>query len=492
MHIAVVVDLSLPPWDDDAPSAVEQLAAVLERHPHAPLSFLLPGAAHARLSVDSPGVGTLAARGEFVRTALGSPDPMVVPVPVLERLIQRETDGAARLGFHGNVLATRRPWPLHLLPILARNGVSGLIVPDGTVTKTGVVASLDTVLPVLRSGADGSHGDDLAVRFVALEALEAALESIPIGCATTPGTFLAEHGLVGRAELQFPPTPADPDLDLLRRKTIRLSTRIPERTADEVLDRLATVASILAHPPGDEHRNAAIAEAHRQLIAARRAIDLSRRRGDDWAKATRLDWDADGSEDLQIELPEVSLVLDLAEGGTVLVLDDKQATRPLATLVAGPVGHLLRHQELDGELVAFGSLGVDLIEEGRDRIRAVLSGTVAGGRVECDLVIEGLTLRLRYRLEGVLPGRFGPELALALPAASVRADGGAWQSLDGDPLALEGHRFRITSTDDRTVLVSSLTPAQVFARAATGGLVMWPHWVTPGDGTYEVTANLDA
>jgi hypothetical protein len=492
MHVAVVADLTLASSQGAIPDAVAELAEILERHPHTPCSFLLPGAAYGALSADAPGVSQLGRGAEFIRTSLGSPDPTVLPIPVLERIIQRETDGAARLGFAGNVLATKRPWPLHLLPILKRNGIGGLIVPGPDVTGPGVVSYLDAVLPVVGAGTGRETGDELAVWITSIDDVESALESVPPGCATTPGTYFSEHQVVGRADLRSTAVAPTPDLDLLRRKTIRLATRVPERTADEVFDRLADVASTLADPPPAPGRTAAVREAHRNLISARRSIDLARRRGDDWAKVTRLDWDGDGSEDLHIELPETSLVLDLAEGGTVLVLDDKQQLRPLGTLVDGPIGRLLRHQELEGDSVAFGSLVVDVVEEGRDRTRAVFSGQITGGSVECDLVLDGLTLQLRYRLEGVLRGRFGPELALDLADPRMRVDGGEWRNLGNEPAVAEGHRIRIIGEDERSVLFSSRLPVEVFARRAEGGVVVWTHWVTQGSGTYEITIGLDA
>ncbi len=490
MHIAVVADLTSAAGAISI--AVERLAQILERRPHTPCSVLLPSSAFAQLSADSPGVDLLASRVDFVRTGLGSPDPTVLPIPVLERLLQRETDGAARLGLTGDVLATRHAWPSHLLPILRRNGISGLVVPASEVARPGVVSYLDAVLPVIRSGAERGEGDELVVHMVTLDTVEGALESIPVGCATTVGAYLRDHEIVGRAELVPATIPTDAELDLLRRKAIRLSTRIPERTADEVLDRLAAVAATLFDPPSGDSRGGALWEAHRNLIAARRAIDVSRRRGDDWAKVTRLDWDGDGREDLHIELPEVSLVLDLAEGGTVMVLDDKQATRPLGTLVGGPIGHLLRHQEPDGESVAFGSLTVDLVEESHDRTRAGLSGEIAGGSISCDLTLDGFLLRLRYRLAGARPGRFGPELALALPGARIRVDGGEWRQIGEEPTVTEGHRFRVTAEDERTILISSLTPGQLFVRATAGGIVLWTHWISSGDGAYDVTIDFDA
>lgn len=492
MHVAVVADLTLPPYRDAVGDAVGRLAEILERHPHTPCSFLLPSTAYATLHSGSPGVPRLAEGAEFIRTALGSPDPTVLPVPVLERMIQREIDGAGRLGFAGNVLATKRPWPVHLLPTLTRNGIGGLIVGGPELTVPGVVSYLDAVLPVTGAGTGQESGDELAVWIVGVDDAESALASIPLGCATTPGVYFTEHRMVGRAVVHPEAEMPDPDLDLIRRKIIRLSTRVPERTADEVLDSVAAVAATLADPPPPHLRAQVLGEAHRHLISARRAIDLARRRGDDWASVTRIDWDGDGSEDLHIELPQASLVLDLAEGGTILVLDDKQETRPLGTLVDGPIGHLLRHQQTDGESANFGTLAIDLLEESRDRTRARLSGRIAGGSVECDLVLEGLTLVLGYRLDGVPEGRFGPELALDLPEARIRVDGGEWRTIGEEPLAVEGHRIRITGGDERSVLYSSRFPASVFARAVTGGVVVWTHWLTPGAGTYEIAARLDA
>lgn len=493
MHRAVVVDLDQVPEGVSAAEAIEHLAELLVERPDTPCAFLLPASAHDDLTPESPGLDVLASRAELVRTAMGSPDPTVLPYPVLERLLQREADGATRLGLEGISLLLQRPWPPHLLPLLRRNGIHSLVLPDRMILSPGVAVYLDAVVPVVPwSRSVASDGDSPSVVLVGLGEAARALDEIPPDGATTPSGILELQVITGRAAITDEGWPTDPELDLIRRKTIRLATRIPERTADEVLDRVSRVASVLGSPPPAETRHAELIRAHTELIAARKAIDGARRRGDDWSKATRLDWDADGSEDLHIETPALSLVLDLPEGGTILVLDDKRAVRPLGTLIDGPIGHLLRHQTLDDEAVDTGTLGVERLEESRERTAATLSGAVAGGEVECDLTLEGLSLRLAYRVSDLAAGRFGPELALSIPGSRLRVDGGEWQELGPDPIAVEGHRFRLAGSDGRTALLSALTPAEAFIRTAAGGAMIWLHWLTPGTGAYELTADLDA
>ncbi len=494
MHIALAVDLSSVADRDLLAQSIEAITRVLDERPHLPLSFLLPPFAFDDLTADQEAVKALAQRAEFVRTAMGSPDPTVLPYPVLERIIQREVDGASRLGFVGDVLLTNRAWPLHLLPLLRRNGIQGLAVPRSSLHSPGVASYLDAVLPVTgwdRSAFDAPR-DGLSLVVVDVPDVDKAIAALPVGCATTPSRYFSDHAVAGRAQVSMSEPSSDADLDLLRRKAIRLSTRVPERTADHVLDRLAAVASVLSNPPGDERRRETLSQAHADLISARRAIDESRRRGDDWAKATRLDWDADGTEDLHIELPELSLVLDLHDGGTILVLDDKQASRPLGTLIDGPIGHLVRHQPLDSEVVDTGHLAAERVEESRDRTSAGFTGAVAGGDITCDLTREDLRLHLVYRVNGVTRGRIGPEFALSLPETQLRVDGGEWRPLDEHPIAVEGHRFRLKGSDGRMVLFSALTPAEAFVRSTAGGVVVWLHWVSPGEGTYELDVDLDA
>ncbi len=78
---------------------------------------------------------------------------------------------------------------------------------------------------------------------------------------------------------------------------------------------------------------------------------------------------------------------------------------------------------------------------------------------------------------------------LALGATQVRVDGSDWAAVEG-PMPLSGHRFRLQG-DDRQVLISSLTPADLSVRPMPGGVMAWLHWAVEGTASYEVSIDLD-
>jgi hypothetical protein len=493
MHIALVARVSGDAVE--AEHSLERLASFTTEHPQIPIAFTL-GMSAAQVADRRPDlVEALNGRAEYVRTCLGSPDPTVMPDGVLERALQLESDVVGRLGFDSDVLLVATPWPPHLLPRLVRNGVRGLLAPAPALSLTGVLTHLDAVMPVMpfhRAVVDTEAADVVRAAWIAVDELESAVAQIRPGCATTPSTFFSSHAVTGRATLASPILERDFDEELLARKAIRLSTRLADRTADAVIEQVVWAASVLGDPPMDADRESALREGHRRLIEARSMVDRARRRGDDWVKASRLDWDGDGSEDLHIELPHLSLVLDLAGGGSILVLDDKDDARPMGTLIDGPTGALIRFQALDAETLESGALELTSLEESREQVAASMKGPVAGGHADCRLAVGGYRFELSYDVKDVPAGRFGPQLAFDLPAARLRVDGGEWLAIDEEPIAAEGHRFRLADGNDRMILLSTMTPGLAFVRAAAGGVVVWMHWLTNGAGSYGATIDLHA
>ena len=72
----------------------------------------------------------------------------------------------------------------------------------------------------------------------------------------------------------------------------------------------------------------------------------------------------------------------------------------------------------------------------------------------------------------------------------VRVDGSAWTTVTV-PLALTGHKFRITDGTNQAVL-TSLIPCSVFLRPGIdgAGLVAWAHWGTSGSDAHALTIDL--
>ncbi len=76
------------------------------------------------------------------------------------------------------------------------------------------------------------------------------------------------------------------------------------------------------------------AAANRHLITAQTMIDANHHRGRAWAYLRHLDWDADGREEVEVELPDQSWVIDPAEGGSLLYFDDKPSRWSISDVVA--------------------------------------------------------------------------------------------------------------------------------------------------------------
>ncbi len=141
---------------------------------------------------------------------------------------------------------------------------------------------------------------------------------------------------------------------------LRLAQRLPERVPPEASEWLESAQAAHWYKPGSDRRI-----AHSALAAARHRIDLGRRRPADWTRLSVLDWDADASDEVHVESPELSLVID-AEEGTVLYVDHKPSERSVSYLPGQAPWHLA--QAMVGQepkRITFALAGV---EEARGRV----------------------------------------------------------------------------------------------------------------------------
>ena len=274
------------------------------------------------------------------------------------------------------------------------------------------------------------------------------------------------------------------------------------------------------------------AEANRHLITAQTMIDETHHRGRAWSYVRHLDWDADGREEVEVELPDQSWVVDPAEGGCLLYFDDKPSRWSIGDVVARHyepyhaelpepqtydrhtrrwlIDHLLPStttvESFGGD--AYRELaplpdsmyGIEETTEGRGSVQIGMSAL--DGMVRKLIEAEERRMQIRYHLSGLPEGRFGPDLPVTVweGAGEIRADGGRWQALD-EPLTLAGHRVRLRHTGLETYLLVALrqpgamfcAPIRTVGRGDEGftsilqGVVLWPHWSTDGTGHYEMT-----
>lgn len=507
MHVALLLTAGGPGTDTRAdPSSVAALLAAAERERArraTPIAIAVDGTTLRQVHESEPGLlDDLAPHADWVRLAWSAPELASLPPEVVERALVHEAEVLDGMGATPGCLWVRGPWGPDLPAVARAAGVEALLFDADTVrgSDSGVVHHLDAVLPGLavRNGPDDPvaalaalpSGDGLVVWTVddpdALSPLVDAVAATPGTDLTGPSRFLADHTVTGRLAVVPPAPDRGHDAEILRRKLIRLATRLPERPAGDALERTLDGGRTSALRQGASA--ASRLAAHRALIEARRLVDRARRRGDDWGRVRRLDWDADGDAEVQVELPDLSVVVDPREGGTLLLLDDKERSWPAGFLPDVAPGTLVRYDQDGSEETPSLALDVHSAEESKGEIVVVLLGGPGAGTVTCTVRASGRRLRCTYRLEGCPSGRIGPELGLALPGARIRADGAAWQDVAG-PIELSGHRFRLAG-EDRQVLLGSMIPADCRVRPVAGGVVVWPHWATDGTASFDLEIDL--
>lgn len=436
---------------------------------------------------DPESITTLAnADIEWVRSARTAPSLTLLPDRFVQSAIAVEYDSFQSLGLSGAALYFEGPPGVRLPRIANEADVSSLITRTPE-PRSGVLVNLDMITPCF-GAADTvdlvGSSDTMEVWYTSLDQLEERLSLISsrAGCdLTTPTRYLESHQVTGTFSTDD--LGADPD-ELLARKVIRLATRLPKRPSADVVNLIlegAAVESIASNAGLAAHRR-----AHSALIEARAHIDASRRRADDWARVSRLDWDADGSEEVQVELKTTSFVIDPSAGGELLVFDDKVTGQPISWLDDEPPGQLA-HRQIGSEAVAPIALSVEGLEERRDGV--VLRMSDVDGNLGLTVTVSDRALELEFSVSQVSDARVGPELPLLLGDTRLRVDGGTWITVD-EPHAVSGHRFRLIG-ETRGVLVTSMLPTDLFIRPSHGGVVIWPNWVAAAIGRFSVRIDLN-
>ena len=257
---------------------------------------------------------------------------------------------------------------------------------------------------------------------------------------------------------------SDAEGSLLYRKMLRLAHRLPDRMPPEATEWLESAQASHWYEPGTDRRT-----AHSALAAARHRIDLGRRRPSDWTRLSVLDWDADASDEVQVETPELSLVID-AEEGMVLYVDHKPSERSVSYLPGQAPWHIA--QSMVGDLPQRMTFALGGVEEARGRVGA----TMMGKGVEVRLATSRNQVEFQYRITGDYGWqRMGPEVSFAFSGPiRYRLDGSTWLTVT-EPVALNGHRFRLEHGSEQ-VLVTALQPADFFLRPVPGGVVVWANW----------------
>lgn len=267
-------------------------------------------------------------------------------------------------------------------------------------------------------------------------------------------------------------------------------------------------------------------ESHRRLTLSRIAVDDAGRSGRSWAKAEELDWNADGVEELYVELPDQSWVLDSRTDG-FLYYDDKPSRWMVPDVVAAHVEdyhtgqsaarvhrwlttRTLNIEDNPGRLThltddAVDPAAVERTEVSTGRGTVSVNSASHDGRVLRTVTAENRSFDLLYEVADLPDCRLGPEVPIAVwrGAGTLRVDGGAWLDLDM-PMSLAGHRFRFRHEGrGNEVLISLRQPGELFVvplttfnRNESGseelqqGVLLWPHWVRPREGKYRLSIEI--
>jgi hypothetical protein len=437
-------------------------------------------------AADPDTIGQLAASDiAWVRSARTAPALTLLPDEFVQSALAVEADQFGDLGLTGASLYFEGP-PSSGLPRIAREGDISCAITRTTEARSGVLVDLDMVLPCFGAAHDVDLDrsiDDLQLWATGVDQIEERIDLITAMAhcdVTTPTRFLEQHFVTGAFTVDDLRSEPDP---LLARKLVRIATRLPRRPGVEVVNLILEAASVesLAIDAGADRHEA----VHSALITARSSIDNSRRRADDWARVSRLDWDADGHEEVQIELKTTSFVIDPRAGGEILVLDDKSSGTTLAWLEDEPPG-LLFHSHDGADVAQTVEMVVDGIEESREGVALTL--TDPDGWVRLTVGLTDRALDLEYHLSASANCRFGPELPLLIGETRLRVDGSEWMDID-QPKAVSGHRFRLEGRK-REALITSMLPTDLFVRPAHGGVVIWPNWFAAAAGSFPIRIDL--
>ena len=448
MKVALVARVEVPPLpsDDDLARAADRLRRLAETS--SPLAVAVPGRVWRYLADHDLSVPT--GDVQWLRMGWSEADLTVLPEPARTLQLTREADALSAMGIDPTgFFATT--WDPTLVPTPPDHGIDHVVVPADT-AGYGAADRFDRVLPV------SEHPPDRRLR-------------PPVDSPA------------------FRSEPTDPSSEILYRKMLRLLAGMGGRSPAAVVSHVLETQHHSTYPgPIDPLLRR---DLHRSLLRARHLLD-SRRRGDTWVEVERLDWDADGAEEVQIESAALSLVVD-PDSGRVLYLDDKAGDWPVTAIPDdGEPGLILTRLIATDDEPQFVRLPtVEKVEERRAGAALVVAGPHGAGTLSVTVSVEGSALRLAYHLDQMTESRLGPELPLAFGAGTprMRVDGGEWVDVT-EPVAATGHRFRFADAE-RDVLVVMPVPGDCFGRPLEPfGVVVWAHWPTDGAGDYELTVDL--
>lgn len=445
-------------------AGARSLAEALERYPQLRLTLRLPGAAldhlarHERRLVER-----LASAVDWL--AGGYSDPVLAewPPAVQVAQLEREHKAMEALGITPSGLWVGSSWDPGYATLARQWGLSLVAVSADLLPHPphhGVFDRAGDTVVVLAVGEVGTVFADGTLPVAQVDPSEVGRwAGAPTVCLNVPG----------RLPLVAPRrTTRDNRVDPFYRRLL-----LTPGPADELLALQSRELSDpeVNHPWG-------------RLLVAQAQVESSRHRGEGWAEVRDIDWDADGLDEVWVETPTVSMMIDPNDGA----LDwwaDKSRRWPVTEVTPPVRGQLLRVMSDTGDVIDPVPLRLEGQSDVRSQVSLTLSDEVGNGvRLRVETGALGLEVTVAAAAS---PRRIGPEIAVAIDNARLRVDGGEWVAID-QPRAAGGHRFRFEGSG-RALLVSSPRPTELFARPQGEGLVVWAHWLTTG-GTYLLEISL--
>jgi hypothetical protein len=481
MHLTPVVVVPHVGEPEQWEAAVASLAVVLESHPDLPVVVRMSGAVIEHLTRTAPEGWKVLLDHPITWLAGGYSDPVLplLPPAAVEAQLDREQPAMEGAGITPAGLWLGDAWEPGLVTV-ARRAALPVVYLDSAITGEGcerpaaVERAGETVIvvPVHRQVPD-HDGDGL----VGIRVSPADLAGL---VDRQGGRFLDHDSYLGihRPGPKLSPGVVSParseHAEHFYRRLLLLIGEEGERSGprDEIL-RLQSREFITG---------ASRPFALDRLLEARTVMDNARYRGDAWVNSRVVDWDADGIDEIQLETAATSLVVD-PYSASVDVWDDKAGLWPICGVEPRTPAVLIRRLNADGEEPPIEPMRIERRSEARAEAQLALVSD-SGARVT--LEARGRTLELGLHIADSGAIRFGPEIPLALHDARIRVDGGDWADTS-EPLALSGHRFRLTD-DDHGMLISAPRPCDMFVRPLPGrGIVIWPHWLGGGGGPYRLS-----
>lgn len=478
MHIAPVVHVPHSRGPEAWVEAVEEIGVVLESRPDLVVTVRMAGIALDHVRQTDAWQRLPRERVRWLAGGMSDPVLPLLPPRARQTQLNREASVMESAGLVPAGLWLGDAWEPSLVELARESGHSRVYLDgslfEGTPSRPGAIEWAGQVVIGVALAEDAPETEDedgLAVIRVDSSAL-AELVASPGGRLLDVDAYLEDHLPGDRLEPRVSTPRLAPGREVFYRRLLLLTADQPQRRSggDDVL-LLQSREHLLDHAPDSLER----------LLAVRTTLDTARR-GDTWVDIQDVDWDADGVAEIHVETATTSLMLDPAE--TALGFwDHKPNGWAIVEVPGSRAAHLLRCLDDSDRETASGPLRAAGRTEGRGFAELRMEGRDG---TACRIELRQSALTIELTLPGAEPMRVGPELPVNLAGAQVRADGGAWVDAD-EPVALAGHRFRI-SDGQRSLVLATPRPAELFVTPAPdGGYILWPHWVTADGGTYRIS-----